>query len=318
MYDAARRGAAVALLGERGLLAVTGPDRKKLLHNILSNDILGCEAGQGCLAALMDVKGRLLALLRVVVTRDSVFLEAPLDRLRIAEATLNHYKVAAPVRIAERPTSVIALLGPKASEALAAVGAPVPPEAPGAHDSGTVAGAEVLVSRAADLPAGGLVLHASPAAADAVIDALRKSGAVPLDPATLDVLRIEDGTPWCGPDVTEENLLHETGLVGLYHSPSKGCYVGQEVVARLEGRGGNVNKALRGLRLGAPAPAGVPVNDEQGNAVGRVTTSGVSPRIGPVAMAYVHRSHAEAGSVVSVAGAAATVHDLPLSEDHAR
>jgi tRNA-modifying protein YgfZ len=314
MYDAARKGAAVALLGERGVLAVTGPDRKKLLHNILSNDVLACDVGQGCLAALMDVKGRVLALMRVVVTRDAVLLEAPLARLPIVEATLNHYKVAAPVRIAARPASVIALLGPGAPAALAAAGAPLPLDAPGAHAAGAVAGAEILVARAADLPAAGLVVHTAPSAADAVAEALRRAGGSSLDRATLDVLRIEDGTPWYGPDVTEENLLHETGLLRLYHSPSKGCYVGQEVVARLEGRGGHVNKQLRGLRLAAPAPAGTALTDPRGGEVGRVTTSGISPLFGPVALAYVHRSHAETGTVVSVAGAEAIVADLPLTE----
>ncbi len=314
MYDAARKGAAVALLDERGVLAVTGPDRKKLLHNILSSDVQACDVGQGCLAALMDVKGRVLALMRVVVTRDAILLEAPLARLPVVEATLNHYKVAAPVRIAPRPTSVIALLGPRAPGALAAAGAPLPLDAPGAHAAGTVAGAEILVARAGDLPASGLVVHTAPSAADAVVEALRRVGGSSLDRATLDVLRIEDGTPWYGPDVTEENLLHETGLLSLYHSPSKGCYVGQEVVARLEGRGGHVNKRLRGLRLAAPARVGTALTDPHGGEVGRITTSGVSPVFGPVALAYVHRSHAEAGSVVSVAGAEAIVADLPLTE----
>jgi tRNA-modifying protein YgfZ len=112
--------------------------------------------------------------------------------------------------------------------------------------------------------------------------------------------------PWYGPDVTEENLLHETGLVGECHSPAKGCYVGQEVVARLEARGGNVNKALRGLRLSAPASAGAAVTVE-GRDVGRVTTAGVSPRLGPIALAYVHRSHFAPGTAVEVGGAPATV-----------
>ena len=71
--------------------------------------------------------------------------------------------------------------------------------------------------------------------------------------------------------MTDENLLHETGLLREYHSSSKGCYVGQEVIARLEARGGNVNKALRGLRLQAPARAGAALTSA-GQEVGRVTT----------------------------------------------
>jgi tRNA-modifying protein YgfZ len=312
MYDAARGGAAVALLGDRGVLAVTGPDRKKLLHGILSNDILGREAGQGCLAALMDVKGRLLTLMRVVVVQDAVLLEMPLDRLDAVEAILNHYKVAAPVRMAPRPTAVVVLVGPRASAVLEAAGVPEPEDLPGAHASGSAAGAEVLVARAADMPGGGMVLHVAPEAAEVVLAALQDAGASSIDRATLDVLRIEDGVPWYGPDVTEENLLHETGQLALYHSPTKGCYVGQEVVARLEGRGGNVNKRLRGLRLAGAVPAGAPVTDDHGGEVGRVTTSGVSPRLGAIALAYLHRGHADAGTAVTVEGSSATVSDLPL------
>ena len=106
--------------------------------------------------------------------------------------------------------------------------------------------------------------------------------------------------------MTEENLLHETGLVAECHSPAKGCYVGQEVVARLEARGGNVNKALRGLRLSAPAAAGATVH-AGGREVGRVTTAAVSPRLGPIALAYVHRGHFASGTAVEVDGAPATV-----------
>jgi len=111
--------------------------------------------------------------------------------------------------------------------------------------------------------------------------------------------------------VTEANLLHEAGLVRLYHSPTKGCYVGQENVARLEARGGHVNKALRGLRLGAPAAAGDAITAE-GAEVGRVTTAAVSPRLGPIAMGYVHRSRLEPGTAVEVGGVTASVTSLPL------
>ena len=119
-----------------------------------------------------------------------------------------------------------------------------------------------------DLPAGGLSLHVAPDAKDRVIGALGAAGAAALSPAVLDLLRIEDGTPWMPPDVGEENLLHETGLLREYHSSTKGCYLGQEVVARLEGRGGNVSRQIRGLRLDAPARAGAAVSHE-GREVGR-------------------------------------------------
>jgi folate-binding protein YgfZ len=310
-YVAAREGAALARLDERGVLAATGPDRQKFLHNVLSNDVSGRVPGQGSLAALMDVKGHLVALMRVLVAKDAVLLEMPADRLSRVESVFNHYKVAAPVRFTVRPTTVIGVVGPKAADAIASAGGAVPEAQAESHVTGRIAGHEVLVARASDLPARGLVVHVAPEGAAAVVDALKAVGVAILDATTLDALRIEDGRPWYGPDVTEENLLHETGLVGEYHSPTKGCYVGQEVVARLEARGANVNKRLRGLRLGTAATAGAPVLSD-GREVGRVTTAATSPRLGPIALAYVGRGHSEPGTVVEVGGAPATVVPLPM------
>jgi folate-binding protein YgfZ len=307
-----REGSGVVLLDERGVLAVTGPDRQKFLHKILSNDVVGRAPGQGSLAALMTVKGHLLALMRVLVTEDAVLLEMPADRLPRVEEILTHYRVAAPVRFAAREAAVIGVVGKKGTEAIATAGGPVPGAQGEAHASGRIADRDVLVARATDLPAHGLVVHVPPEGAPAVIEALRAAGAALLDRDALDALRVEDGCPWYGPDVGEENLLHETGLVALYHSPTKGCYVGQEVIARLEARGAHVNKSLRGLRLGAPASAGAPVV-AGGKDVGRVTTAALSPLFGPIAMAYVHRSHGDVGTAVEVAGAPATVVGLPMS-----
>jgi folate-binding protein YgfZ len=312
-HAAAREAAALALLPARAVLSVGGPQRVKFLHNVLSNDVASRRAGQGVPAALMDVKGRLLALMRVLVTDDAVLLEMPADRLDVVEPLLVHYRVGSPVRFARPEVSLLALLGPRAPETLRTAGATVPDAAgPEDHVMAAVAGRPARVIRATDLPAGGWALHVAPADAAAVRQALVSAGAVPIGPGTLDALRIEDGRPWYGPDITDEHLLHETGLVGEYHSVTKGCYVGQEVVARLEARGANVNKKLRGLKLALPAASGTPVMRD-GHEVGRVTTAGVSPHAGPIAMAYLHRSASEPGTAVEVDGRPAVVAALPLS-----
>jgi folate-binding protein YgfZ len=302
---------ALVALPERAVLAVSGPQRSKFLHNLLSNDVEGRTPGQGSLAALMDAKGRLLALMRVLVGANEILLELPGERLAAVEALLVHYKVGTPVRFAARPVTIRALLGADVDDTLKAAGGPVPDKTPNAHGAGTIAGQPVLVARAGDLPSGAVVIHSTPEAADAVDAALRAAGASAMDRAAFDALRVEQGRPLFGIDVTEDNLLHETGLVGEYHSPSKGCYVGQEVVARLEARGGNVNKSLRGLRLGAPATAGASLTVDDKD-VGRITTPATSPTLGPIAMAYVHRNHAAPGSVVEVGGQPATVTALPM------
>jgi tRNA-modifying protein YgfZ len=310
-YAAAREGAAFIALPDRALIAVTGPLRQKFLHNLLSNAVEGRKAGEGCRAALMDVKGRLLAFVRVQVTADAVMLEVPAEGRERIEALLVHYRVAAPVRFAAPAVAVLALLGPRALAVLNAAGLDLTSLALDAHATGALVGVDVRVGRGGDLPAEGYVLHVPAEQAPAVCDALRSQGAREISPETFDTLRVEDGRPWYGRDVTEENLLHETGLVSEYHSPTKGCYVGQEVIARLEARGGNVNKRLRGLTLAAPGEAGAPVRFE-GKDIGRVTTAAVSPHRGPIALGYVHRNQAEPGSVVEVGGSRATVAALPF------
>lgn len=307
--------AAFLALPERALILATGPQRVKFLHGLLSNDVAGVEAGHGRRAALMDVKGRLLAFLRVLVEDATVVLEVPADRAERLEALFNHYKVAAPVRFARPETRVFALLGGGATDALRAAGLE-PPPAEGSERHGRAALGEhaVRVVRAGDLPAGGFVLHVDAEGEPSLLAALAAAGVTPLAREAFDVARVEAGLPWYGVDVGEDHLLHETGLLAQLHSFSKGCYVGQEVVARLEGRGGHVNKALRGLRLGAPAQAGDAVT-ASGAEVGRVTTAVVSPRLGPIALGYVHRNHFAPGTRVEVAGHAAEVVALPFATE---
>jgi folate-binding protein YgfZ len=305
-YEAAREGAAVLDLPALGVIEASGPTRQKFLQGLLTNDVAGLRPGQGCRAALLTAKGAVQALLRVLVETDVVVLEADAERLALVLKVLEHHRVAAPVRFATRPTAVVGLLGPRAADILRAAGAEAAPDEPEGHVRATLAGRAVRLVRAGDLPGGGFVFHAAPEAAGPVREALQAAGARPIGRDVLDGRRVETLRPWWGSDVSEENLLHETGLVAELHSPTKGCYLGQEVVARLQARGGNVNKALRGLRLSVPAAANAIVTVE-GEDVGRVTTAAVSPQLGPVALAYVHRNHFAPGTAVEVGGSRATV-----------
>lgn len=310
-YGAARAGAALIALPERALLAVSGAMRQKFVHGLVSNDVLGRAAGEGCLASLMDVKGHLLAFFRVLACDHALRLELPAARLEALRALFEHYRVAAPVKFAPEPEIVMALVGPAAGDVLARAGVLTPPEGRERHVETVLAGRAVRVVRAGDLPGAGFVLHVDREAAADGEQALFDAGACRLERAALDALRVEHGRPWYGFDVGEDNLLHETGLVAELHSASKGCYVGQEVIARLEARGGNVSRALRGLRLERPAERGAALLAGD-DTVGEVTTAAVSPRLGPIAMAYVHRKHFEPGTLLQVAGAPATVTALPF------
>jgi folate-binding protein YgfZ len=304
-YEAALDGSALIDLAERGVLVASGPKRQDFLQGMVSNDVGGRQPGEGCRAAMMNARGHIRYLLRLLVEKDAVRVETDADRLEGLLKDLELYRVAAPVRFALEPTAILALFGVAAPETLRAL-VTEPPGSPGAHFRAAVDGHPVLVARAGDLPGGGFVLHVAPEEVAAVWGALAAAGARPVGRDALDARRVEDLRPWYGQDITGENLLHETGLLGELHSSTKGCYVGQEVVARLEARGGNVNKALRRLRLSAPAAAGTAVLADE-KEIGHVSTSARSPRFGPLALAWVHRNHFEPGTELSVDGSPATV-----------
>jgi len=306
-----REGAGWIRLDRLGLIRVAGPQRVKFLHNLLSNDISGLAPGQSRLAALMNLKGQQVAWMRVMAEADALICELPLEVRDTVVDTFVHYKVGAPVRFEKPETAVFGLFGARAADALLALGLTSLPAAADAFSTDTLLGSRVRLSRGRDMPGHGYTVHVDHAAAMAVEEKLRSHLGEPVTWESLDTLRVEEGIPWHGVDVREENLLHETGQLNAYHSFAKGCYLGQEVVARLEGRGGNVNKKFVGLKCSRPVAGGAEILGAE-KVVGRVTSAGVSPRFGAIAMGFVHRSHAEAGAVVSVGGIEAEVAALPF------
>ncbi len=306
-----RREAGWIKLDRLGLIRVTGSGRVKFLHNLLSNDITGLTTGNSRLAALMNLKGQQVAWMRVLAEADALICELPLEVRETVVETFVHYKVGAPVRF-EKPAGVIlGLFGAKAPEIIRALGFTGVPTATETFASAPGLAGTLRVSRGLDIPASGFTLLLDPGSGAAVEEKLRSLLGEPIPPAVLETLRVEEGIPWHGVDVKEENLLHETGQLELYHSSSKGCYLGQEVVARLEGRGGNVNRRFRGLKCGQSVAAGDEILASE-KVIGAVTSAGLSPEFGPIAMGYLHRSHADPGTRVNLAGAEAEVIALPF------
>ena len=147
---------------------------------------------------------------------------------------------------------------------------------------------------------------------EALTEALVRAGAQPISEQTADTVRIERGRPRYGVDLDDTVIPQEAGLNARAVSFTKGCYVGQETVARLHYRG-KPNRHLRGLRLSSPAPTGAEITFED-RVVGRVGSVAESPALGPVALALVRRE-APPGSSVRVGPDAveATVLELPFS-----
>ena len=304
-YRAATEAVALLDRSERGRLAVSGPQAAEFLDSLLSNDIAGLRPGTGIDATLLTHKGRMLAEVRVLCLEDELALDTERVSLQALFDALQRFRVGYGVEVHKRTLALglLSLIGPGSDGALANP----PGLAEHAHHAATLDGHAVRVIRS---DVGIDVLCESEHTA-AVSAAFERAGAVAIEEAVAEAIRIEHGRPRFGVDIDEDTMPQEAGIHKRSVSYSKGCYIGQETVARLYWKG-RPNRQLRGLRLSEPLAPGTPLllGDQRVAVVGSVTTS---PRVGPIALALVRRE-AEAGALLATADGAihATVVDLPF------
>ena len=280
---------------ERGKLALTGPERKPFLHGQVTNDVEGLVPGTGCYAAFLTTKGKMQGDLRILDTGDELWLDTERSTLQGLFTMIHRYKVGARVELHKRTLQqgLLSLIGPAA------------------RDVAPIDGPE-HANRLAD----GILYVATDTGVDLVCDAarteeLKRSLGVPeVSEAAAEIVRVEHGRPRFGLDMGETTIPQEAGLNDRAVSFTKGCYVGQETVARLHYRG-KPNRHLRGLRFGAPVAAGTELRLGE-KPVGTVATSVVSPAFGPIALALVRRE-AQAGDVLDAGGISATVVEPPFA-----
>jgi tRNA-modifying protein YgfZ len=299
-----REGCGLVDRSERGKLALTGPEAKQFLHGQVTQDIEALSAGRGAYAAFLTHKGKMLGDLRVLDTGDELLLDTERSVLQELFNMIRRYKLGMDLELHKRTLErgLLSLIGPDARRVAGAEDLPAEEHA---NAAGSIAGRDVLLV-ATD--AGVDVICAAEATAP-VREALEAAGAVPVAEAAAEVLRVESGRPRWGRELDENVIPQEAGLNERAVSFEKGCYVGQETVARLYYRG-KPNRHLRGLRLTAPAEHGTPVTLGE-REIGRIGTAVVSPRLGPIALAVLRRQ-AEPGATVHVAGAPADVVALPF------
>ncbi len=250
---------------------VDGPDAVSFLHGLLSQDIASMTDGEARDALLLDKTGHVRVDLRVIRTEPESFtLLTEADSGDGLTALLDEYHFSEDVEIlGPEPVDVVTFLD---------------------RSDPFVAGADIVIP-------GGL-----PGSVDAIGDAatiVDANATTPADDEEVEALRIAAGRPRFGVDMTERTLVHEAGLQRRSVSFDKGCYLGQETVARVEYRGG-VNKRLVGLRLPASAAVGASIAAGE-RSVGTVTSVAVHPALGPIALATV-RKEAEDGGEVTVEG----------------
>jgi folate-binding protein YgfZ len=266
-YAALRRAAAVVDLGFRTVVRAIGGDRVSFLQGMLSNDVAQLSPGTGCPALLLTIQGRITADVRVAALDDALLLDVDV-RLRDGfVAALEQLLIADDVELVE-PVEPLALLGVEGPGAAAVVRAAELP--PYGHTMTEIAGAAVRVVRASEVGGPGYVLHVPVGAVVRVWDACVAAGARPCGMDALEGRRVEVGIPRIGVDGDEKTIALELPLEAAV-SQTKGCYLGQEVIARGTARG-HVNRRLSGLVLeGPPPPSGVPLVRE-GKEVGVLTT----------------------------------------------
>lgn len=289
-------------LNDRARLLLRGPDRKRFLHGLVSNDIAGLRPGQGCHAAMLTVKGKLLGNMGVhdgIPDAEALLLQLEAaSRAQVFES-LERHLIMDDVTVSD-VSEELGQAGVYGAGALF-VDAELPPYH---HAALAVDGTPVHVAATRELGMPGWHLFAPRALLPDLLPRLLRQPAETLSPLSeeeADVLRVEAGTPRYGIDADEERLPVEAHMDDAI-SFSKGCYLGQEVIARVTARG-HVNRKLLGLRFpGADAvPArgsrlGHPARPDAG-----VVTSAVrSPRHGIIGLGYVHRSVWEPGTELTV------------------
>ena len=289
------------------LVSLAGPDTESLLQGVVSQDVKALAAGHHAPALLLTPKGGLIAALEILRLSHDAFLVA-CDAL-VGEAVakkLARYVISEDVVVTDVTAdhAVLSLRGPKAPAI-----ADAERLAPGALAvEGTTA---VVRSEIGGLAAVDLVLLRPAAAAKRL--ALVAAGAVEVDAAFAEGLRVESGRIRSGKDADEATLGPETRLESVAVSYTKGCYVGQETIARIKTYG-QVNRLLVGLTFeGEPPREGDAVTID-GKDVGKVTSVARGPRLGrPIALATVRREHADLGTRVLAGAVSATVAALPFA-----
>jgi tRNA-modifying protein YgfZ len=292
----------------RAMLLVKGPDAAEYLQGQLTNDVERLEPGEGCYAALLDRKGHLVSDMRVLSLESEeggIWLDLEAEPAPVVLKHLRTYSIGREVEIEDvgERWSLTSVIGPRARELtgfdeLGAEHAQRFREWDGVEVLGVATDAGVdLIVRAEQ--------------ADALEALLRDAGVAEVSEAAAEIIRVESGRPRFGIDMGPEAMPAEAGIVERAVDFEKGCYIGQEPVARLHYKG-KPNRTLRGLRLSGPVAGGEPLRLGE-KEVGTVGTACLSPALGAIALAIVRRE-AGVGHRIEVGdgGVTAEVVELPF------
>jgi folate-binding protein YgfZ len=292
---------------ERGKLALSGSDAVEFLNGQVTNELAELRAGEGRYAAFLTHKGKMLGDLRILAVDGELLLDTERAALQALFEMIRRFKVGYDVELHKRTLErgLLSLIGPDAERI---AGVPALPAEEHSNAPIELDGIAALAIRT-DL---GIDLLCDSADTERLRETLLMRGATPVCEQAAECVRIESGRPRYGLDIDETTIPQEAALNERAVSFTKGCYVGQETVARLRWKG-KPNRHLRGLRLSAPATTGEELRLGE-RVVGHVGSVARSPLHGPIALALVRRE-AEPGATVAVGehGVEALVVELPFS-----
>lgn len=296
-YDALRRHAIVVDRSHRGRMRLFGEKSGDALTGLVTSDVLALAPGQGQYAAALSAKGRIIADVRIFADVDSYLVDASARAWSNWSGMVRKYvnPRACGYRDDSHAIRDIGIFGADATR-VASIVAGVPAEtlaslAPYAHLTTTIADASVTIARVPDIGGDGFDLFVPLAAFDALWERATAAGARPAGLDAWEIARVEAGRPEWGLDMDDTTIPQEANFEELNAiSFTKGCYIGQELVARVHFRG-HVNRHLRGVRAASSdaPPPGAQLIDEGGTHVGDVRSAAASPRLGGIALAMIRR-----------------------------
>jgi tRNA-modifying protein YgfZ len=306
---AAHTGVALYDRSHWGRLRVGDHDRLSFLHNQTTNDLKRLQPGQGCETVLLTSTARTIDLLSVYVTAEDILvLTSPNRRVDILAWLDRYIFFGDKVQLNDitDKTVCFSLIGPQSTELLQKLGVTELPQALDSHCIGTIAGVPVRIAYGSGLSGIGYTAIADLADSVALWQALAGTGAVPLGEQAWEQLRILDGRPIPGAELTEDYNPLEAGL---WHTISfdKGCYIGQETIARLNTYSG-VKQQLWGLKLQQTCQPGEPIYAED-RKVGLLTSMAADGSFG---LGYIKTKAGGADLKVRIGEAIATVIAVPF------
>ncbi len=308
-HRAVRQAVGIADLSHRGKIKVTGDDRVKWLQSLISNDILSLKPGQGLYSSLLTHKGKMLTYFRLYLQSDAIMVE---DAGEIGETTFQAlrkfllYGTKAKMENGAESWGLLLVSGPKAAQVIqSAFGVDVASLKPVNFVTAQIGGTQALVIRTEETGETDIEILLPIAGLSSAWSAVREAGAKfdikPIGAQALEALRMEAGIPKAGRDLNEEIVPPEAGLEGKAFSLSKGCYPGQEVVARMDTYG-SVRRHLVGLVLkGSVVPAKGAKLFSGDREVGWISSAVRSPQLNQViAFGFPLRDFSKPGTELAV------------------